>query len=108
MGRAFLPAHAPDAEARSAPNNGDAPSSAANDAKAKRLNPIKRKQMQDRLREIEEEITRVEAAIALYETQLQDFVSVEETQRQSQELALRKSDLQHLMTEWEELSETLS
>ena len=77
------------------------------DAK-KRLNPIKRKQMQGRLREVEEEITRVEAAIALYETQLQNFVSPEETQRQTQELAIRKSDLQGLMSEWEELSESLT
>src|SRR5262249_29658867 len=59
-------------------------------AKGKRLNPIKRKQMQDRLHEVEEEITRVEAAIALYETQLQSFVSAAETQRQTQELAIRK------------------
>ncbi len=64
--------------------------------------------MQDRLREIEEEITRAEAAIALYETQLQTFVSAEETQRQTQELAMRKSDLQGLMKEWEELSGTLA
>jgi ATP-binding cassette subfamily F protein 3 len=85
------------------PTNGNAAK-----ADAKRLNPIKRKQMQDRLREIEEEITRVEAAIALYETQLQNFVSAEETQRQTQELAMRKNDLQELMKEWEELSGVLS
>ena len=63
--------------------------------------------MRHRLREVEEEITRVEAAIALYETQLQSFVSAAETQRQTQELALRKSDLAKLMEEWEELSETV-
>jgi len=91
-----------------APANGDAPAAELSDAKARRLNPIKRKQMQDRLHEVEEEITRVEAAIALYETQLQQFVSAEETQRQSQELALRKGDLQNLMGEWEELSEALN
>jgi len=89
------------------PTNGDTPKPEAADSKAKRLNPIKRKQMQDRLHEIEQEITRVEAAIALYETQLQNFVSVEETQRQTQELTLRKSDLQNLMREWEGLSESL-
>jgi len=76
-------------------------------AKAKRLNPIKRKQMEDRLHEIEEEITRMEAAIALCETQLQTFVSAEETQRETQQLAARKTDLQNLMNEWEELSEVL-
>jgi ATP-binding cassette subfamily F protein 3 len=75
--------------------------------KAKRLNPIKRKQMEDRLHEVEKEIARAEAAIALCETQLQSFVSAEETQRQSQELARQKTDLQGLMKDWEELSGTL-
>ena len=90
------------------PTKGDAPGSEPADSKARRLNPIKRKQMQDRLREIEEEITRAEAAIAQYETQLQTFVSAEETHRQTQELAARKNDLRELMKEWEELSEQLA
>jgi ATP-binding cassette subfamily F protein 3 len=87
--------------------NGDQPAPEL-EGKSRRLNPIKRKQMQDRLHEVEEEITRVEAAIALCETQLQTFVSTEETQRQTHELAVRKSDLEGLMTEWEELSEALA
>jgi ATP-binding cassette subfamily F protein 3 len=91
------------------PHNGDhATSAGAAESKAKRLNPIKRQQMQDRLHEIEEEIARAEAAIAVCETGLQSFVSAEETQRQTQELATRKRDLQGLMKEWEELSETLA
>src|ERR1700676_3520167 len=76
----------------------------AAELKGKRLNPIKRQQMEDRLHEIEEEIASAEAAIALNETELQRFVSAEETQRQSQELAKVKSTLQKLMSEWEELS----
>jgi hypothetical protein len=88
--------------------NGDrAPAAESAEPKGKRLNPIKRQQMEDRLHEIEEEIARAEAAIALCETQLQSFVNAEETQRQTQELACRKSDLQSLMDEWEELSGTL-
>jgi len=75
--------------------------------KGKRLNPIKRQQMEDRLHEIEEEIARAEAAIAQCETELQSFVSAEETQRQTLELAHRKTDLLNLMKEWEELSGTL-
>jgi ATP-binding cassette subfamily F protein 3 len=77
------------------------------EGKGKRVNPIKRKQMEERLHEIEEEIARTEASIALCETGLQSFVSVEETQRQTQELASRKSELQGLMMEWEELSGSL-
>jgi len=89
------------------PVNGDG-APAAEEAKGKRLNPIKRQQMEDRLHEMEEEIARAEAAIALCETELQSFVSAEETQRQTQELARHKSALQNLMTEWEALSETLT
>ncbi len=90
------------------PVNGDgAPTADAAEAKGKRLNPIKRQQMEDRLHEIEEEIARAEAAIALCETELQSFVSAEETQRQTQELARQKNDLHNLMKEWEEMSEGL-
>ncbi len=93
----------------SAPVNGDrAPATnAAADSKGKRLNPIKRQQMEDRRHEIEQEIARAEAAIALCETELQSFVSADETQRRTQELAGRKNDLQSLMKEWEELSGAL-
>jgi ATP-binding cassette subfamily F protein 3 len=90
------------------PTNGSTPIPAQSEAKGPRLNPIKRKQIEDRLHEVEEEITRTEAAIALCETNLQTFISADETQRQSQELAMRKDDLRNLMKEWEELSETLA
>jgi ATP-binding cassette subfamily F protein 3 len=79
----------------------------AAEPKGKRMNPIKRQQMEERLHEIEEEIARAEAAIALCETELQSFVSADETQRQTQELANTKIALQSLMKEWEELSEAL-
>jgi len=90
------------------PTNGNAPPADSSDAKGKRLNPIKRQHMQGRLREIEQEITKTEAAIAVSEGQLQSFVSAEDTQRQTQELATRKNDLRDLMKEWEELSEALA
>jgi ATP-binding cassette subfamily F protein 3 len=93
----------------SLPVNGDhSPAAEAAEPKGKRLNPIKRQQMEDHLHEVEEEIARAEAAIALCETELQSFVSAEETQRQTQELANHKNALQSLMREWEELSETLA
>jgi ATP-binding cassette, subfamily F, member 3 len=92
----------------SAPVNGDrAPGAEAGESKGKRLNPIKRQQMEDRLHEIEEEIACAEAAIALFEMQLQSFVSAEEKQRQTLGLARAKTDLQKLMKEWEELSGVL-
>ena len=93
----------------SVPVNGDgAPAADAAEPKGKRLNPIKRQQMEGRLHEIEEEIARAEAAIALCETELQSFVSAEDTQRQTQALASYKTGLQSLMNEWEQLSENLN
>ena len=91
------------------PANGDhpQPTPASEDSKGKRLNPIKRKQMQDRLHEIEEEIARVETGIAQSENSLLTFVSTEETQRQSKALDRQRKELESLMTDWEELSQTL-
>jgi ATP-binding cassette subfamily F protein 3 len=90
------------------PSNGNqASSEAAPAAKAKRLNPIKRKKMEDRIHELEAEISRAETVIAQCETALQDFVSAEESQRQSQELEQRKAAHAAFLKEWEELSEAL-
>lgn len=75
--------------------------------KQKRLNPIKLKQMKDRLQEVEEEIARFEAAIGAAETALQNFVSVEETQNQTNLLNGAKADLERAMSEWEELGQVL-
>jgi ATP-binding cassette subfamily F protein 3 len=77
------------------------------EAKKKRLNPIKLKQMRDRLPEVEEDITRVEAEITDCETQLQSFVSAAETQRLTELLAKLRTELEQLMTEWEELSQMI-
>jgi ATP-binding cassette, subfamily F, member 3 len=73
----------------------------------KRLNPLKRKQMEDRVKQLEGEIGRTEDEIAQLETALQSFVSAEETQRQSQELESHKASHSALLEEWEEVSETL-
>ncbi len=88
------------------PTNGN---QASGDAapKAKRLNPIKRKKMEDRIRELEAEISRAETSIAQCETALQDFVSAEESQRQAQELDRLKAALTGFIKEWEELSQSL-
>ena len=91
-----------------APSNGNqAAGEAVPAAKAKRLNPIKRKKMEDRIRELEGEINRAETVIAQCETALQDFVSAEESQRQSQELDQRKTAHAALIEEWETLSQSL-
>jgi ATP-binding cassette subfamily F protein 3 len=73
----------------------------------KRLNPLKRKQMEDRVHELEEAINRTEAEIADLETALQNFVNAEESQRQSQQLEKNKTTHAALIKEWEELGEAL-
>jgi ATP-binding cassette subfamily F protein 3 len=73
----------------------------------KRLNPIKRKQMEDRVHELEAEISRTENEIARLETALQNFGSADEYQRQSQEFEQHKAAHATLIKEWEEMAEAL-
>ena len=76
-------------------------------SKAKRLNPIKRQQVEQRVRELEKEISSVEAAIAHCETVLQNFVSVDENHRHRQELDQHKARHAALILEWENLAHVL-
>ena len=74
---------------------------------AKRLNPIKLKQMQSRCQELEQQIADIEAEIAAYETDLANFVSAEETMRLSDLLEKRRFDLSGLLAEWEQVSQVV-
>jgi ATP-binding cassette subfamily F protein 3 len=85
--------------AESLSSNGDKP--------AKRLNPIKRKQMEARAQELEEQISQLESAIAAGESSLQNFVSAEETARVTRELDQNRADLQVRVSEWEQIGEEL-
>jgi len=90
------------------PANGNGSGSkAASESKSRRMNPIKRKQMEDRVSELETEISTAEAAIAFTESSLQTFVSADETARLTHELSDQKENLQRLLAEWEALSEAL-
>jgi ATP-binding cassette subfamily F protein 3 len=91
------------------PTNGNqaGADTASAESRSKRLNPIKRKQMTERFAEVEQEISGLEAAIADCEAALQTFVSAEETQRLTQELAAHKAGLQKRLAEWEELGQVL-
>jgi ATP-binding cassette subfamily F protein 3 len=86
------------------PSNGDG---AAADAKSKRLNPIKRRQIEKRCQELEKQISQLEAAIAQCETALQSFVSADETQRLHGELQQHRAGLESRVAEWGELSQAL-
>jgi ATP-binding cassette subfamily F protein 3 len=83
------------------------PVAAAPEPPAKRLNPIKLRQMEERRAGIEQEVSRLEAEILELETALSNFVSVEETARQSATLDQHRGRLQALMTEWEEVAQML-
>jgi ATP-binding cassette, subfamily F, member 3 len=91
------------------PGNGShslSPSPAAE--KAKRLNPIKRKQMQERAQELEEKISGLEATIAACESSLQSFISAEETTRLTRDLEQNRADLQERIAEWEQIGQELN
>jgi ATP-binding cassette subfamily F protein 3 len=72
-------------------------------ARPRRLNPIKQKQMEDRCAFLEEEIPRLEAAIAHTEQQLGVYVSAAETQRLTTLAEELRVQLTALTAEWEEL-----
>ena len=71
--------------------------------RVRKLNPIKLKQMEDRCAFLEEEVPRIEASIAHTESGLGNYVSVEETQRQSALLDELRTQLSAFTAEWEEL-----
>ena len=109
---ADVPGHAAKSESSTpvpaAPSNGNHSSAESiPDPAKKRLNPIKRKQLEDRVRELEEEISKTETVITNLETAMQNFVSADESQRQSQELDQRKASHAALIEEWEGLAATL-
>ncbi len=78
-------------------------SAAPSGAKSRRLNPIKQKQMEDRCAFLEEEVPRVEAAIAHTEQQLAVYVSADETERLTVLAASLRDQLTGLTAEWEDL-----
>ncbi len=90
------------------PTNGNHATPAVPDSKSKRLNPIKRKQMQDRAQELEETISALETAIVACESSLQTFVSVEETSRLTRELNQNRANLQARIAEWEQIGQELN
>ena len=74
---------------------------------SRRLNPIKLRQMKQRRRAIEDEVTRLEVEIADYEHGLAHFTSAEETQRVSDLLNARRADLESLLAEWEGVAQAI-
>jgi ATP-binding cassette subfamily F protein 3 len=67
----------------------------------KRLNPIKLKQLEDRVLQIDHELSGTDAKIAAAEASLSHFTSADESQRIAAELESLRQQRTALLTEWE-------
>jgi ATP-binding cassette subfamily F protein 3 len=93
--------------AGNSPQAGVAAEDADTQPAARRINPQRLRQMQERCTELEELVARTEADIAGCEEALSAFVSPDETQRQIELLARKRAELESLMAEWEGLASVL-
>jgi ATP-binding cassette, subfamily F, member 3 len=76
----------------------------AAEVSAKRLNPMKLKQMQDRASQLEGRITELEQDIQQTEASLANYTSADESLRLSTLLDQQRSELEATMAEWEGVS----
>ncbi|MDQ2841393.1 MAG: ABC-F family ATP-binding cassette domain-containing protein [Acidobacteriota bacterium] len=79
----------------------------ARTAPAKRINPIKLKQMQDQAQQLEAQIAELEAGIQQSELALSDFVGPDEAMRLSNLLESQRARLAEAMAQWEQVTEEL-
>ena len=70
----------------------------------KRLNPIKLRQLEDRLKFTEEEIPRLEQAITAAEEKMGIFTTAEDAQRNAAHLDTLRTQLAGIVAEWEQLA----
>ena len=98
--RASAPGAKEDAPATASAANGDT-------RRARRLNPIKMRQMEEKRSELEEETARLESAIAEIEAAMAVYVTAEQSMRQSNELDALRERLDATMQEWAEVSEAI-
>ena len=72
--------------------------------RARRLNPMKVKQLKQQAAELEETAARLEQEIAELELSLQNFVSAEESRRRAERLEARRRELDQTLAAWEQVS----
>lgn len=77
------------------------------DAATKRINPMKRKQMEEQAKQLEERISELEAQIQQSELALSDFVEAEEATRLANLLDAQRTNLDRAMAEWETVTEEM-
>jgi ATP-binding cassette subfamily F protein 3 len=80
------------------------PTAPAEPEKKKRLNPIRLKQLEEKVAGLEAAAGRLEAEVRELETSLQTFVSSDETQRQMVALDAYRIELARRLEEWEAAS----
>ncbi len=73
----------------------------------KRINPMKMQQMQEQARHLEEQIAALESEIQQSELSLSDFAGPEEAMRRANGLEANRTELDRVMTQWEELTEQI-
>jgi ATP-binding cassette subfamily F protein 3 len=73
----------------------------------KRINPMKVKKLQERLRLVEQEVSSLESEIARHDAALADFKSMEETMRLTEIVTERRKQLEARVAEWERVSAEL-
>jgi ATP-binding cassette subfamily F protein 3 len=110
-GAALTPAPEPEQPVRTThratPHTAPKPTAAPKRDGAGRLNPIKLRQMKERRRAIEDEVTRLEVEIADFEHGLGNFQSAEQTQQLTELLTARRADLASLLAEWEQVAQSI-
>jgi ATP-binding cassette subfamily F protein 3 len=74
---------------------------------AKRINPIKLKQMQDHAKELEARIAELESEIQQSEMALSDFVGAEEATRLANLLESQRGELEQTMRQWEQVTQDI-
>ena len=76
-------------------------------APAKRINPIKLKQMQEQAKQLENRVAELESEIQRSEMALSDFVGADEAMRLSNLLESQRAELEQAMREWEQVTEQI-
>ncbi|HKD08633.1 MAG TPA: ABC-F family ATP-binding cassette domain-containing protein [Bryobacteraceae bacterium] len=75
--------------------------------KQRRLNPIKLREMKQRQRAIEDEVTRLEVEIADFEQALSHYQSAQQSIDIAGMLESRREDMKNLLAEWEDVSKVI-
>ena len=79
----------------------------ARSSPARRVNPIKLKQMQDHAKLLEDRIADLESQIQHSELALSDFVGADEAMRLANLLEVQRTELETAMSEWEKITEQI-